>query len=343
MCVCVCVYVCVSLSLALASFLFSPLDSLSLVLSILSPLCLPAPALMLTTTRVFFLFFFFFFFFNFFLSFFLFVVFGAKLHTTHNTHAHSTCTAQHNTQHIHFMSLRTAALAAVPLSLALKCMFIAVTTLRAEGGGAHPHHRHHDDDASQIKVDSESGATSSFTFQHFNGSVVFGCCPPRENSTSEAVSYAGSFPTVGGCESACAADPTCQSYTWEDATAYGPVEFANLCYLRHDDTFVIVTDPDTSEHDGHFSGRKCPTGSSNKHATSSEYTPDWCSVTQHPTPEWFNRAKFGIYAHWVSQSVILVSQPANVDAATYMQRTCIHTHIHTCMHADITYMTYIHT
>ena len=33
------------------------------------------------------------------------------------------------------------------------------------------------------------------------------------------------------------------------------------------------------------------------------YTPSWCSVTQHPDPQWFADAKFGIYAHWGPYSV----------------------------------------
>ncbi|HEV57389.1 MAG TPA: hypothetical protein ENN87_07810, partial [Phycisphaerales bacterium] len=28
------------------------------------------------------------------------------------------------------------------------------------------------------------------------------------------------------------------------------------------------------------------------------YEPTWESLTQHPVPEWFKDAKFGIYAHW---------------------------------------------
>jgi len=33
------------------------------------------------------------------------------------------------------------------------------------------------------------------------------------------------------------------------------------------------------------------------------YVPDWSSVTQHPVPEWFRDAKFGIYFHWGPYSV----------------------------------------
>ena len=33
------------------------------------------------------------------------------------------------------------------------------------------------------------------------------------------------------------------------------------------------------------------------------YTPDWASVTKHPYPAWFDKAKFGIYAHWGLYSV----------------------------------------
>eukprot|EP01079_Euglenida_sp_SAG-EU17-18_P005836 gene5836-5750_t len=33
------------------------------------------------------------------------------------------------------------------------------------------------------------------------------------------------------------------------------------------------------------------------------YQPTWDSVTKHPTPSWFERAKFGIYAHWGPYSV----------------------------------------
>ncbi|MGI9173762.1 MAG: alpha-L-fucosidase, partial [Rhodothermales bacterium] len=33
------------------------------------------------------------------------------------------------------------------------------------------------------------------------------------------------------------------------------------------------------------------------------YTPDWESLTQHPTSEWFRDAKFGIYFHWGPYSV----------------------------------------
>lgn len=33
------------------------------------------------------------------------------------------------------------------------------------------------------------------------------------------------------------------------------------------------------------------------------YTPSWESVSQHPTPTWFQDAKFGIYAHWGPYSV----------------------------------------
>ncbi len=35
----------------------------------------------------------------------------------------------------------------------------------------------------------------------------------------------------------------------------------------------------------------------------SKYKPDWDSLTQHPDPQWFADAKFGIYFHWGPYSV----------------------------------------
>ena len=133
--------------------------------------------------------------------------------------------------------------------------------------------------------DTSIHTPSSFVFQHYNGSVIDGCCEPRANSTTTNVTYAGDFSTQAECEAVCAKDDTCQSYTWQDSHPYGPSDYANLCYLRHDQEFTIVQDPDKTQHDGHFSGRKCPS------SPGGNYTDNWCSVTQHPTPSWFNRAK----------------------------------------------------
>ena len=79
-----------------------------------------------------------------------------------------------------------------------------------------------------------------------------------------------------------------EKLTWEWLEVVGA--------LRYDSYWDIVTYPG---HDGHFSGRKCaPLG-----AAPAYYNASWCSVTQHPTPQWFSRAKFGIYAHWGPYSV----------------------------------------
>ena len=140
-------------------------------------------------------------------------------------------------------------------------------------------------------------ATAPCTFQRFAGSVINGCCPPKANATDgSGTTYAGSFVVQQGCEDACAADATCRSYTWQNAHPYGEDSYANLCYHRHDDTFTPTTYPAPG---GHFSARKCAPPLPGK----PRYTPDWCSVTQHPTPSWFSRAKFGIYAHFGPYSV----------------------------------------
>ena len=33
------------------------------------------------------------------------------------------------------------------------------------------------------------------------------------------------------------------------------------------------------------------------------FEPTWSSIKQHQTPNWFKKAKFGIYAHWGIYSV----------------------------------------
>jgi alpha-L-fucosidase len=36
---------------------------------------------------------------------------------------------------------------------------------------------------------------------------------------------------------------------------------------------------------------------------STRYEPTWRSLREHPTPQWFRDAKFGIYTHWGVYSV----------------------------------------
>ena len=45
-----------------------------------------------------------------------------------------------------------------------------------------------------------------------------------------------------------------------------------------------------------------------------EYEPDWASLETHPTPEWFEDAKFGIFIHWGVYSV-----PSFCDTSTYSE------------------------
>ncbi len=45
-----------------------------------------------------------------------------------------------------------------------------------------------------------------------------------------------------------------------------------------------------------------------------EYEPNWESLAEHPTPEWFSDAKFGIFIHWGVYSV-----PAFCDTSTYSE------------------------
>ena len=145
-----------------------------------------------------------------------------------------------------------------------------------------------------------AGASAPW-YQRYSGNNIAGCCPPGANSSASSagkplVVFAGTFTTQGGCEAACSADALCQSYTWQDSHPYGDQTYAEMCYLRYDSYWDIVTYPG---HDGHFSGRKCaPLG-----AAPAYYNASWCSVTQPPTPQWFSRAKFGIYAHWGPYSV----------------------------------------
>eukprot|EP00937_MAST-01D_sp_MAST-1D-sp2_P004147 g4147.t1 len=128
-------------------------------------------------------------------------------------------------------------------------------------------------------------------FQRSPGSNIAGSGVQPGSSTGSVV-YAGKFDTVDGCEMKCDADALCQSYTWHDSHPYGSQTYANMCYLRHDAVWHVVVYP----LPGHFSGRKCA-------VLGAHYEASWCSVTQHPTPQWFNRAKFGIYAHWGPYSV----------------------------------------
>ncbi len=49
-------------------------------------------------------------------------------------------------------------------------------------------------------------------------------------------------------------------------------------------------------------------------ADGGEYEPNWESLAQHPTPQWFSDAKFGIFIHWGVYSV-----PAFCDTSTYSE------------------------
>ena len=103
-----------------------------------------------------------------------------------------------------------------------------------------------------------AGASAPW-YQRYSGNNIAGCCPPGANSSASSagkplVVFAGTFTTQGGCEAACSADALCQSYTWQDSHPYGDQTYAEMCYLRYDSYWDIVTYPG---HDGHFSGRKC--------------------------------------------------------------------------------------
>eukprot|EP01044_Picomonas_judraskeda_P007323 COSAG03_NODE_782_length_5876_cov_3.589233_1_plen_369_part_10 len=136
-------------------------------------------------------------------------------------------------------------------------------------------------------------ATTAVTFERFNGSIVVGCCPkPGDNGTG--VLSAGTTDTQDACEALCAASNECTGYTWESADPAGGKEWALACLLRTDGEF------DLTAESGQFSGRKpCPGPS----GTGGNYTATWCSVTSHPMPDWFEDAKFGIYAHFGPYSV----------------------------------------
>jgi hypothetical protein len=121
-----------------------------------------------------------------------------------------------------------------------------------------------------------------------NGNAINGCCPtPGGNSTDNKVIFGGITGTQNACEQICMDDDQCTSYTWHNAHPFGDQSWANMCYLRHDGIWSVTT-----PQPGHFTGQKLndpPTG---------QYTEDWASVTKHPDPDWFSKAKFGIYAHW---------------------------------------------
>ena len=160
-------------------------------------------------------------------------------------------------------------------------------------------------------------ATSTTVFQRIGGSNINGCCAPGANSTDGNVVYAGKTDTSSECESKCAADADCMSYTWEaNVGAVGSTAYHQMCYLRHDQVHLSVSFIELlfvfsnqryrmhralsvrklvpSMYDttqkwvivdelGHQSGRKC-NGTSNP---KKPFALNWCSLGTHEIPNWF--------------------------------------------------------
>jgi alpha-L-fucosidase len=139
-------------------------------------------------------------------------------------------------------------------------------------------------------VSSCLASPDATVFRHFAGNAISGGVPtPGSNSTN--VFFLGKMDTQSACETACLDDSACQAYTWTDNHPFGSVDWANMCYARHDSLFNI------DDQAGHYSAQKL------QDPPTSNYTADWASVSKHPNPSWFDKAKFGIYAHWGPYSV----------------------------------------
>lgn len=80
------------------------------------------------------------------------------------------------------------------------------------------------------------------------GNNVFRSATPGKNGTS--VFYAGKTQDSSSCQNLCGIDSECLSYTW---FAKGAGDFAEMCYLRHDDAWFPAQINDcVSARKGHY-------------------------------------------------------------------------------------------